>query len=164
VRNVSRTICYSTCDSGGQHIAHTSCYTYCIKVMESPLRRQRPTGSRLFFLVSISTASSKTTFMYSSNPIMIPSMNMRVSSYNQRRTRVFFCAPSKKHNTTTTVCESRNGVGPSMPVLLIARVPTAQSCAQNRALQAYLQVLKYDIDRQCHYLFYTFRRHDGVRV
>jgi len=54
--------------------------TFCISVIASPLSRIRPTSVRFPFFVSHSTALSRVRFMYSSNPRMVPSSVMRVSS------------------------------------------------------------------------------------
>jgi hypothetical protein len=66
----------------------------------------------------------------------------------------FFLIHSKQHQRPVCECENRNGAcqccehcGPSVRT--------------KKRFKAYLQMLKYDIDWQCHYLFYTFRRHDG---
>mmetsp|Transcript_23059 Transcript_23059/g.54496 ORF Transcript_23059/g.54496 Transcript_23059/m.54496 type:complete len:277 (+) Transcript_23059:109-939(+) len=69
-----------------------SCFTgfaSWMQVMASPFSRILPTSFRFF--EPISTASSRTMFMYSSNPMICPSSCILVSSYSQMRTRVFFC-------------------------------------------------------------------------
>ena len=62
-------------------------FASCNNVIESPFTNIRPTSCRV---LPISTASSNTIFMYSSKPIICPSIWVFVSSYNQRRTLVFF--------------------------------------------------------------------------
>ena len=61
-----------------------------INVIASPFNKIRPTSTRPFLPLPISTASSKTIFMYSSKPIIWPSICVFVSSYSQIRTLVFF--------------------------------------------------------------------------
>lgn len=55
--------------------------------MASPLSSIRPTSSFFPVLVSTSAASSSVMFMYSSKPIICPSMHIRVSSYSHIFTR-----------------------------------------------------------------------------
>jgi len=62
-----------------------------INVMLSPLRRIRPSGFLVFFLIESSSASSSTTFMYSSNPMIRPSILRSVFSNSQICTLVLFC-------------------------------------------------------------------------
>jgi len=45
-----------------------------ISEIQSPLSNMRPSGRRVFFLIEISSASSKTMFMYSSKPKILPSI------------------------------------------------------------------------------------------
>ena len=51
-----------------------------ISVMLSPLRRMRPSCLRVFFLTWSSSASSSTRFMYSSKPMILPSILKSVFS------------------------------------------------------------------------------------
>lgn len=69
--------------------------TVCISVMLSPLSRIRPTGFRALRRTDTSSASSMTRFMYSSNPMMRPSMRVSGDSYSHTRMRCFDCKKRK---------------------------------------------------------------------
>eukprot|EP00658_Telonema_sp_P-2_P051611 TRINITY_DN396_c0_g1_i5.p1 TRINITY_DN396_c0_g1~~TRINITY_DN396_c0_g1_i5.p1 ORF type:complete len:118 (-),score=13.96 TRINITY_DN396_c0_g1_i5:98-451(-) len=51
--------------------------------MLSPFSRMRPSSFRVSFFLETSSASSRTRFMYSSNPMMRPSSLSSVFSYSQ---------------------------------------------------------------------------------
>ena len=69
--------CVSAC-IGGEHGldggSTAAAYVLISSVMLSPFSRMRPRVLRVFFLMLSSSASSSTRFMYSSKPIMRPSM------------------------------------------------------------------------------------------
>ena len=55
----------------------------CMSVMFSPFNRILPSALRVFFLACTSSALSSTRFMYSSNPIICPSMLRSLLLNNQ---------------------------------------------------------------------------------
>ena len=58
--------------------------------------------------INTSAASSRTKFMYSSNPTMCPSILVLIFSYNQTWTRVRFCKGSiKNYENHEDICLSR---------------------------------------------------------
>jgi hypothetical protein len=63
--------------------------------MQSPLRSMRLRDLRVFVLTYTSSASSRTTFIYSSNPTMVPSIFMLVFSYSQISQRSLVLSSSK---------------------------------------------------------------------
>ena len=64
---------------------------FIISVILSPFNKMRPNFRRDLSLMFNSSASSKVRFMYSSKPIMRPSIRVFVFSYNQTWTRDLFC-------------------------------------------------------------------------
>lgn len=69
-----------------------------MSVMVSPLSRMRPSGVLFRFFTSSSSASSSTRFMYSSKPMIRPSMRVFTCSYNQIWMRAFY----KQHQSSTS--------------------------------------------------------------
>jgi len=106
----------------------------CMSVIQSPFSMILPTKVFFPLLISTSSASSKTTFIYSSNPIICPSSLNRVSSYNQKVTRVLDC------------------VGESINEFMYSEQK------YKSFVLTYLKKFEDDIDGQCHHLFDFLRR------
>lgn len=69
------------CPTAGCLAACSAAYlAACMSVMVSPLRRMRPSALRVFRFTDTSSASSSTRFMYSSKPMMRPSIRRSLCS------------------------------------------------------------------------------------
>lgn len=65
------------------HAAQSHFPVFIMSVMLSPFNKIRPKGFRVFFFKEISSASSRTRFMYSSNPMIRPSILISFCSNSQ---------------------------------------------------------------------------------
>lgn len=84
-----------------------------MSVMLSPLSKIRPSALRVFFLIDNSSASSSTRFMYSSKPMMRPSILRSVFSKSQTWMRVF-CEFSERGGSEESPCGGQHsGTGES---------------------------------------------------
>ena len=79
-----------------------------IRVILSPLSIILPNGFSVCLFMWHSLASSRTRFMYSSNPTICPSILVFTFSYNQTTTLVLFCRYLEIKNTLTSTKGAKN--------------------------------------------------------